>query len=345
MSVKMSDVAMQAGVSVSTVSKVLSGNGVSMQINEITIGRVRQAAEHLGYVPNAVARDLRAKRSNRVGVLLSGYQDRGVPLEVRLTLEGGLLFGLTHALRELGLPALTVYPADPNAAPDPRDFLDGRVDGLIVQSDPRGLNLLEVLQARGLPIVGVWTREVGATAGYVDVDHCGGARMATEHLIECGHRQIAFLGPVGSLGQQENFRLRREGFVEALEAAGLESGLSFVEPETLVVALRSSNPPSAVFVVNDRRTKPLLECLQQAGVRVPEDLSVASFDNVIGTDLLAGGLTTVENPVQLLGETALKHLVALIGGADPLECRTVLPTKLVIRRSTASFEHIDGPSL
>lgn len=337
MSVRMSDVALQAGVSVSTVSKVLSGNGASMQLNEVTIARVQRAAEQLRYVPNAVARDLRAKRSNRVGVLLSGYQDRGIPLEVRLTLEGGLLFGLTHALRELGLPALTVYPADPNAAPDPRDFLDGRVDGLIVQSDPRGLNLLETLQARGLPIVGVWTREVGATAGYVDVDHRGGARLATEHLIEGGHRRIAFLGPVGPLGQQENFRLRREGFDAAITAAGLEPALTFAEPEALVAALHSASAPSAVFVVNDRRTKPLLECLQRAGMRVPDDLSVASFDNVIGSDWLAGGLTTVENPVQLVGETALKHLVALIGGADPLECRTVLPTKLVVRQSTAAI--------
>jgi DNA-binding LacI/PurR family transcriptional regulator len=336
MSVRMSDVASKAGVSVSTVSKVLNGQGVAMQLNVETIDRVQRAAAELGYVPNALARDLRTQRPNRIGMLMSGFQDPGIPLEVRLSIEGGLMLGLTRAARDLGLPALTIYPIDPNEPPDPRAFLDGRVDGLIVQSDPWGVDLMSSLDPKRLPLIGICTRAVREHCGYVDIDHKGGARAAVEHLLELGHRRIAYLGPVGPSSASEMFVRRMDGYLEALAAADITPRASWlmISPEEVLTAMRGAEAPTAIFVINDRRAKPLVQALEGAGVRVPEDLAIVSFDNVLGSEMIAGGLTTVDNPVQLVGEVALRHMTRLLNGEDAEACRSVLPVKLIVRRSS-----------
>jgi len=338
MHVKIVDVAAAAGVSISTVSKVLS-NGVSaQQVSSATIARVQKVAQELGYVPNAAARGLRQRRSNQVGVILAGFQDAGIPTEVRLSLEGAFLLGLIGAARERGLPGVVVYPTDASHPLEPNLYLDGRVDGLIVQSDPWGRNLLRDLDPRRIPTVGIWTQDVPQGVAYADTDHVGGAVQAIEHLLGLGHRKIAFLGPpLERPGSNENFQGRLAGYKQTLERAGIvpDPRWHIQDHHGVLRLLREAEPISAVFAVNDRRAIPLVGALEAAGVRIPQDLSLVGFDNAMGTDLIAGGLTTVDHPVLEVGAAALENLIALIEGADAMHCRTVIPTRLVVRHSTA----------
>jgi LacI family transcriptional regulator len=336
--IKMRDVATAAGVSIPTVSQVLNGNGAEIQLSTSTIKRVEQIARDLGYVHNAVARNLRAQRTGQIGVILSGFQDKGIPPEVRLSLEGAFLLGLTEAARKHGVPGVVIYPTDPTQPLDSKRFLDRRVDGLIVQNDPWGVNLLRDLDPERVPTVGVWTQEVRDGAGYADVDHVGGVVQAVGHLVELGHRRIALLGPpLEKVSSNENFRRRYEGYWQALKEAGIkvEPNWHVGEPHEVLDLMNAPEPITAVFAVNDRRAISLVRAVTEAGLRVPQDLSIVGFDNAIGTDLVAGGLTTVNNPALEVSAAALENLMALIEGTNYAHCRTVVPTKLVIRNSTA----------
>jgi len=335
---KIVDVAAAAGVSISTVSKVLSSSGSIQQISSATIAKVQKVAQELGYVPNAAARGLRQRRSNQVGVILAGFQDAGIPTEVRLSLEGAFLLGLIGAARERGLPGVMIYPTDASHPLEPNLYLDGRVDGLIVQSDPWGRNLLRDLDPRRLPTVGIWTQDVPDGMAYADADHIGGATQAIEHLLSLGHQKIAFLGPpLEHPGSNENFRERLEGYRRTLERAGItpDPRWHVQDHHGVLRLLREPDPISAVFAVNDRRAIPLVGALEAAGVRIPQDLSLVGFDNAMGTDLIAGGLTTIDHPVLEVGAAALENLIALIEGTDAQHCRTVVPTRLIVRHSTA----------
>src|SRR5256885_1295902 len=129
-SVTLRDVAVAAGVSVATVSKVVSGRHVDARIPPVTVERVRSFVQQLGYVPNHAARSLRARRTGQVGLVLNTLY--GPDLSPMLTFDGGLLLGLSMAAQELDLPAVVIYPS-PNskAIADPDRYLDGRIDGLL----------------------------------------------------------------------------------------------------------------------------------------------------------------------------------------------------------------------
>jgi LacI family transcriptional regulator len=336
--IKISDVATAAGVSISTVSQVLNGNGSAYRIATKTIERVQIAARDLGFIPNAAARDLRAKRTGQIGLVMSGFQDQNIPLAVRLSLEGAFLMGLTGAARERGVPGVLIYPTAPNQTLEPHLYLDGRVDGLIVQNDPWGKNLMRDLNPKRIPVVGIWTQDVQEGMGFADVDHFAGAVLAVGHLLELGHQKIALYGPKiqnnSTVG--ENFRLRYDGYRQAFKQAGLVVNQDFhvSEPEDIIRLQRQADPITAVFAVSDRRAISLIQTLQQAGIKVPQDLSVVGFDDIIGADTVAGGLTTVTNPVLEISAAALENLIALIESKPIEACRSVIAPKLVIRNST-----------
>jgi LacI family transcriptional regulator len=268
---------------------------------------------------------------------LSGFQDKGIPPEIRLSLEGGFLLGLTEAARQRGVPGVVIYPTDPSQSLDTTRFLDRLTDGLIVQSDPWGENLLRDLDPARVSVVGIWTQEVKDGMGFADVDHSGGAIQATTHLLELGHRRIAVFGPAqAKMKKNENFRYRHQGYQDALMQVGIAlNSRWYAENHHDVLRLMKEEQITAVFAMNDRRAIEMITALQGFGVRVPKDLSVVGFDNALGTDLVAGGLTTVSYSVLELGQVALENLLRLIQGKPALQCRTVISTNLIVRRSTA----------
>ena len=348
---KIKDVALAAGVSPATASKVLTGNGVAYQVSASTIERVQRIAKELGYVPNIAARNLRLQRTGQIGVVLEEVManEGSVDLEindfrlsgvasVRRTFDGAIMAGLSDAARRYQLEAFVVYPKlEHGVTLDPNRFLDGRIDGLLIGRNPlEANNLIYQINPKRLPLVALWTQVVPEGVGFADADQRGGGAMAVQHLLELGHRKIAFYGS-GIHSGVEHFVLRHQGYLNGLEAAGITPNPEWQVSSTvsLLELLQAGNPVTAVFAETDMEAALVARDLQRAGLRIPEDISLIGFDDVFGADFIAGGLTTVYHPAQEMAAEGVKNLLALLAGLSVEECRSIVPTRVVKRHTTA----------
>ncbi|WP_295822032.1 LacI family DNA-binding transcriptional regulator [uncultured Deinococcus sp.] len=339
MKVRIKEVAVAAGVSAATVSKVLSGRA-DYPVHARTAERVRRVARDLGYVPDIAARHLRTRQTGQLGVVLEAVGPSepdsllgglSVSHAVRRTFDGAIMAGLSEAARELDVPALVVYPGGDL---DVRSFLDGRVDGLLVSCDPlRGHGLLRGLTDAPVPIVALWTQVAPAGIGVVDVDHAYGAGLAVRHLLELRHRRIAFYGGGAGSGV-EHFAQREAGYRQALEHAGLTPLPAIHDGGRLLQAVRDG--VTAVFAETDLGAAAAFHALHGAGLRVPADVSLVGFDDIQGAEYIAGGLTTVYHPAAEMAVAGVQSLVARLEGESPRT--TLLPPRLIQRRSTAPVQ-------
>jgi beta-xylosidase len=322
------DVAAQAGVSVATVSKVINDRyGVSAS----TVERVRRVIAELGYESSLVARSLRNQRTNVIGILVSDIEP----------FSAELLKGAAKAVRGTGYE-MVVYSAGGDAAESvgwESRYLS-RLSGTLI--DGAVLVTPTVLAPSfGAPVVAVDPHTGGEDVPTVDSDNRRGAEQATEHLLELGHRRIGFLAGRADL---ESARLREEGFRAAIAAAGLplEPALVLAGDYDEAVSAAAAHrlltlpePPTAIFAANDLSAIATIDTALTLGIRVPADLSVVGFDNVPESTMTRPMLTTVEQPIQLMGQRAIELLVQILDGVDPEPSRVRLPTRLVVRDSTA----------
>lgn len=344
-SAKMRDVAARAGVSVSTVSKVLGGSAAASEIPAHTIERVRQAVSDLGYIPNAVARSLRHKRTREVGVVLG---KETYPASAALTLDGAFLLGLVDAVVACHLAGIVIYPREDNGlSTDVSRYLDGRIEGLLVRvsSPHQEESLLRLLSESSLPIVAIWSQDVPAGVGYVDIDHASGAYQAVQYLLDLGHRHIAYVEPA-PIFEHAHFFARFQAYQQALLDAQIAPRPQWhvvgVKPEQITALFQLSEPVTAIFTPNDITAGVVEAVLCTLGMRVPEDVSLMGFDDIANAHLLAGRLTTVHQPIQEIAVQAVRNLTALIGGANVMDCRTLLPTHLVLRNSCAPPHRVNS---
>jgi DNA-binding LacI/PurR family transcriptional regulator len=320
---KIKDVAAAAGVSPGTASKVLTGNGVAYQVSASTIERVQRVAKEMGYVPNIAARNLRLQRTGQIGVVLEEVManESSVDLEindfrlsafasVRRTFDGAIMAGLSDAARHHQLEAFVVYPKlTAGSHLEPNRFLDGRIDGLLIGRNPLKANdLIHRIDPARLPLVALWTQVVPEGVGFADADQYGGGQMAVLHLLELGHRRIAFYGSGVDSGV-EHFALRHQGYLEALQTAGIMPNPEWQVSSTasLLELLRGHDPITAVFAETDMEAAAVARDVQRAGLRIPEDVSLIGFDDVFGV-----------SPSPRNGSRGCEKLTCFIGW---LECR------------------------
>jgi LacI family transcriptional regulator len=334
--VTLRDVALASGVSTYTVSKVVGGQAAAARIAPATVERVLAKAAELGYVPNGVARNLRAQRTGQIGVVLYTIDNMAGP--ERDTFEGALLRGVHVASEANGLLPRVVYTSfEEPAAGDPVGSIGSRVDGLLIRCvHHRHAVRLLGHASPSLPMVAIWYRDVPDHMGYVDIDHYGGARLAVEHLLRLGHRRIAYMGPPLNY-DHPSFALRCQAYRDTLQAAGIIPQPEWhVDTVEAILALRrGAEPITAVFATQDKRAGALIAAFREMGGRVPDDLSVVGFDNVVNADPWAGGLTTIHQPIEEMGAEAVRCLAVLLQGGSVTACRTILPAHLVQRHTTA----------
>ncbi|WP_394279214.1 LacI family DNA-binding transcriptional regulator [Microbacterium sp.] len=323
------DVARAAGVSAATVSRALSGRG---RISDATRARVRTAAAELGYVVSAAASALATGRASNIGVL--------VPLLDRWFFSN-VLDGIASRLAPRGYD-ITLYSMGEDPA-QRASVLDvslrrRRVDGLIVLSATLAEDEVDRLLALELPVIGL-----GATSGRLPVlrvDDAALARLATEHLLELGHRRIAHIGY--SRDGDPGFdipSLRRYGFAEAMADAGVASA-QFAPAEFTIeeghraagVLLDGAEPPTAIFAASDEMAFGALFAARERGLEVPRDLSVIGVDGHEMSGFFE--LTTMAQFPHAQGERAGDAVLRVIEeGSDAAD--EALPFELVRRTSTA----------
>jgi DNA-binding LacI/PurR family transcriptional regulator len=334
------DVAKLAGVSRTTVSFVLN-NAPNAQIPAETRQRVWDAARSLGYYPNAAARSLASQRAGNIGVVLCQSADR-LFSDIFLM---EVLSGIHQVVRPQGYHLLLEAVEDVTAPDAYIELVRSRhIDGLMVSGPRADDTQLPRIQEEAFPVV-VLGRMTDLELCQVDVDNVHGAQTAVEHLLALGHRRIAFIsnGPLIYTAARDRLR----GYLNALAAAGLLQDETLVRYgnfnrmsgyEAMQSLLSLPHRPSAVFVGSDVVAFGALQALQDAGVRVPEDMAVVSFDDVPGSNCVTPPLTTLHLPARELGQTAAGMLLRLIAGETVKERVVLLDTNLVIRKSCAPWK-------
>ncbi|MCX4634927.1 LacI family transcriptional regulator [Streptomyces platensis] len=328
----MADVAHRAGVSVSTVSRTLRGLST---VSDTTRARVEAAARELSFAITRSASSLVTGRTGRVAVLTP---------HLETWFLSAALAGMAPALREAGLDLLVYSVADVRERADFFDRLPARrnADALLVVSFALTPAERARLDGLGMPLVFVSQHAEGRPSVYVD--DADAALRGTRHLINLGHRRIAFLQTSDETGFAWSSKNRLAGHLRALADAGLErddalimsvpgwkgSGMGAAVGRLLSL----QDPPTALFAETDDFAFRLLAALREANVPVPGRVSVMGFDDHVMAGVL--GLTTLAQPAAEIGRTAVHLARSVIEDADGAHRRhIVLPTELVPRGSTA----------
>jgi LacI family transcriptional regulator len=334
-----SDVARRAGVSTSTISNFLNAKG---RMSEATRNRIQAAMEEMHFTPSALVRAIRQHRTHILGVLIFGMGC--LDENVSASLVPPLLASIYEAADAAGQDILlyTGWPDRPERNSG-LDFLNGHIDGLLYVAPELHTPALERVALAGLPVVTLLARHVPAGVGYVNADNITAMHSLVAHLAELGHRRIAYIAPACS----SNFLDRLEGYRQGLERAGLarEEGLErIVRSELwwsaegylteLDALLALPAPPTAVIVPEDSWAECVGKAIRARGLRIPQDIALAGFNDTPDAERICGGLTTIRQPFRLIGRTAVERLLALIEGAPVDACRVTVPTELIVRAST-----------
>ncbi|QEO10782.1 LacI family transcriptional regulator [Protaetiibacter larvae] len=322
----MYDVAALAGVSHITVSRVLNDHP---SLRPETRERVLAAIRQLGYRPNLAARALVTSRTGSIGVLTPEVAQHG---------PASLVLAVEQAARERGYhPLVTAAAVEHEAVVDALEFLlDQAVESLIVIAPhDTVLHAIEQHDIR-VPLV---TLQAPDRPDGVGVDQAEGARLATRHLLELGHRRVQHLsGPEGYL----EAAARRRGFEEAMATAGVPTGAHLAgdwsAASGFAAAAELAENTTAVVAGNDQMAIGLIAALAKRGRRVPEEVSIVGFDDVPEAGFVLPALSTVQQDFAAVGRRAVatvaSRLTAGSVGAEPAPDAVVAP-RLVVRESTA----------
>lgn len=317
------DVARVAGVSTSTVSRAFSRPG---RVSAQTAEKIRQVAEELGYRSREVSRTTAKSTTKVLGLAVADITN---PFNFRV------IRGCQAAAAEAGF-VVTLNDAQESEALE-REMLRRSLpllDGLIVASSRLSDTELRTV-AKQLPVVILNRSVAGLHCIIPDMAH--GVRKATEHLLALGHRNITYLaGPEASWADGMRWRAMRDsakelGFTEHRVgpfAPTLQGGRGAAE----VIAARRLK---AVVCFNDLMAIGLMQGLAERGIKVPEQISIIGFDNIFASALVTPGLTTVAAPLTMLGDSAVRYVVASLAGHKSAETAPVsVPVRLIVRHST-----------
>lgn len=343
------DVARESGYSASTVSIVLNNAPLARYIPAETKQKIETTARRLGYRPNPLARSLRSKRSNIVGLMVFDITDPFCT---------PILRGLENSLYQANYLS---FLADAHNEPHRFErylemLLDRQVEGLIVIANwlVTDIKILADLAARQMPTVITGRAFETDTVSTVSVDNEGGASVALEHLYRLGHRDIAFLrGPkaltssgqrwkgIKSFAQSVGLRLDAKRMAELPES--LDPNSSFEAGTQLTTELlRRGQSFSALMAYDDVTALGAMRALKKRGLRVPEDCSIIGFDDVAQANLAVPSLTTVRQPMEAMGALSagiiLDAITAVEQKRDIPVVRRKIAAEIVVRESTCALK-------
>ncbi len=331
--VSIKDIARQADVSHSTVSRALRNSPL---VHPETAEKIRAIAASSGYRVSAVARSLVSQRTQTIGVVVTNIGD---------PFNAEVVSGIEDVANAFGYSVLLA-----SSQSDPvrelgvvHSFEERRVDGIIVNSSRVGSLYQELLSSLSIPVVFINNHNPGGFAYSVSIDDVAGARQVTEHLLALGHTRLAYIGD--RFGLQSNLD-RMAGFQDALERAPQArrppiivygDGTSAGGAQAMKELLESGQNPTAVFCYNDRTAIGALSTIQERGLRVPEDISVTGFDDLPVSSFCHPPLTTLRQPMNGMGRQAMQILEQLLSRtSQPPDMANKFIGNLIVRQSTAA---------
>lgn len=335
----LASVAARAGVSRSTVSKVVNGlPGMS----DATRARVEEVVRELGYRPTRVAAPVPPERPRGVSVVFD-------TLHSLYSLR--VLDGMVAAAQQAGIDLVTrvLSPAGggDGATRLDRRFVEGVAErghlGMIVVTTAIDSDVVDASIDAGISIVAVDSpNPLDRSVASIGSNHSTGGRQAVEHLLDLGHRRIAFVG-----GDPANpgLRARFGGYREALRAAGVPDDPELVSEAGMGTAglavdwlLTLDDPPTAVFATNDADAFAVIRAVFRAGLRVPEDVSVVGYDDTYAAMPTFPRLTTIHTAMDDIGRAAIDTILRIDAGGKPFSHHVELATTLIERESTSRRE-------
>lgn len=340
---KMTDVAKHAGVSVKTVSRVLNNEP---HVQPSLRQKVRTAINELGYVPSASARSLRSNRTYQIHLL-----SHSILSEFLYSIQ----FEALQVCQNAGYQ-MVVSLLDRGVVSD-RSDLDKWFEQLLRAGKPDGFLLVpplssdqdigEILAESGIPIVRIGPNQIKDDNATVAIDDRAAGRQATEHLIEFGHRRIAF---VRGKDDQDASRERYKGYRDALYAAGIELDEALVLPGEFdfqsgfaagqkLLSLPEETRPTGIFCSNDDMAAGVLVVAHGLGILVPDHLSVIGFDDSEIAEKTWPTLSTIRQPMAQYGNVAMEILTAMAGKKNPIDQKThIQDFQLIVRNSTGPIQ-------
>jgi len=306
------DVAVRAGVATGTVSNVLHNPD---KVAPDTLARVQAAIADLGYVPNAAARQLSRGRSGSVGLLV---------LDARNPFFNDLAAGVEDAAGTMDLAVLLATSSE--RADRERLYLDrfeqSRVDGLLVTPVGGSIKQLKAIRERGTPVI--LLDRLATTPGFtsVAVDDIEGGRLAGQHLVDVGCREIAFVGGPVTLEQVRNRLAGAERAARASDVRMTHLPTARMTPDEGrrvgfdIAAMDPEARPDGVFAANDLLALAILQALLLAGIRVPEDVAVIGYDDIAFAALASVPLSSIRQPAYQMGRRAMELLAATMQAGD-----------------------------
>ena len=319
--VKLEDIANMLGISVSTVSRAISGNG---RVGEKTRERVLKAVRESDYTVNAVARSLRLKDAKNIGIV--------VP-DITNTFFSALIKGAQQVCRENSY-SLMVCNSDENPEYEEEALqllLEKQISGLILASVGRTADTLRQYERLSIPVVYIDNLPDASEArDMVSIDNFSAARRLTLAMIERGHRHVGMItGPLS----QSTARLRYEGFCRALEVSGIEMRNEWVLEgdfhmesgySKMKQLLKLPEVPDAMIFANNHLAYGALNAIREAGLDVPGDIAIAAFDAIDHTKLITPLITCINQPVQEIGKQAAAAIFSRLSSDEELPPRELI---------------------
>ena len=315
-----------------TVSRVINDSGY---ISPDTRARVKVAIAELGYMPNALARQLRSKRTKTLALVVTDISNPFFTTIAR---------GVEDTAKALGYAVMfcNTYESEVEELEYVRVLIQRRVDGVLLVPAAGSVDSIQLLQEHGLPVV-VLDRHVRVEqVDQVRSDSEAGAHALVRHMLGLGHRHIAVLTGPQVVSTSAD---RVEGYRRALAEAGLtpdDEQVHFGEYNEasgyeMTVRLLATLPiATAIFATNNFIAFGAIRALREAGLTIPEDMSIAVFDDLPKGWILDPFLTAVAQPAYEIGKRAAEMMIERLTGDVPAEARTiVLPSEMITRRSTA----------
>ncbi|MGN6795659.1 MAG: LacI family DNA-binding transcriptional regulator, partial [Streptosporangiaceae bacterium] len=335
------DVASKAGVSTATVSRVVHGQD---RVRESTRARVLAVIEELGYVPDGAAQSLSRRRKHVIGLVCVERKALKLQYDIEsmsLLFYDEILRGVEARIRHQNWSLMITYLEERNDPDLPRVLsLSGKVDGLLVGEGIVPEAFMDKLAER-LPVVVISGDPRERSADVVTADNRSGAAALVTHLIDVHNRRRLYYvdGPASAPDSRE----RRRAMMHVLRSRpdcaligssqGMFSVASGEEAGLAMLSRGKDRLPDAVVCANDQMAIGMLQALSGAGIRVPDDMAVVGFDDIFPGSLCDPPLTTVHQPMRLLGERACTRLLDRIARPSLRQKVETLPTELVLRSS------------